>query len=237
MKRIVLAAATLATLAGVLLGGGTVNAQTAPGRTITVISVGEARAEPDIAFVGAGVQADGATPREALSAVNDRMTGVLNALRAAGIAPADIQTSGLNLFTLNGPPEPGSGSPPRVTGYRASNTVNVIIRDVNRVETIVEVLLDAGATNLNGLRFGVADEEGLHARALADAVQKARPLAEATARAAGVTLGQVASIAELSSGGGPESQAALNRGAGGDFVSTGTLVFTVRLEVTFQVGG
>jgi uncharacterized protein YggE len=236
MKRVGFAAAALATLAGVLLGGGAVNAQSAPDRTITVISVGEARAEPDVAFVGAGVQADGATPREALSAVNDQMASVLTAIQAAGIAPADIQTSGLNLFTLTGPPEPGTGGPPRTTGYRASNTVSVTIRDINRVETIVDVLLDAGATNLNGLRFGVADEAALHARALEDAVQRARPLAEATARAAGLTLGPVASITELSSGGGPEAQRAMGLGAGGDFVATGTLVFSVRLQVTYQVG-
>jgi uncharacterized protein YggE len=195
-----------------------------------------ARAERDVALVGAGVQADGATPLVALSAVNDRMAGVLSALQAADVAPADIQTSGLNLFTLTGPPEPGSTGPPRTIGYRASNSVNVTIRDISRVESIVDVLLDAGATNLNGLRFGFADEAELHARALADAVQKARPLAEAAARAAGLTLGPVATITELSSGGGPEAQAALGRG-GGDFVSTGTLLFTVRLEVTYQVGG
>jgi uncharacterized protein YggE len=232
-------AAAAAALAGMALSAGAAAAQPAgEGRTITVIAEGEARAEPDVAFVGAGVQEDGETPREALAAVNDRMAGILDALRAAGIAPEDIQTSGLNLFALTGPPAPGSSGPPRTFGYRASNMVSVTIRDITRVEAIVEVVLGAGVTNLNFLRFAFADEDELHQRALADAVGRARPLAEATARAAGLTLGPVASITELgSSGAVPQSEAAFGRGGDGGFVSTGTLVFTVRVQVTFQIGG
>jgi len=236
MKRAMVLVAAAA-LGAVLLSAGVADAQqTGPGRTVTVISEGEARAEPDVAFVGAGVQADGATAREALGAANDSMAAILSALQAVGIAPADIQTSGLNLFSLDAPPGPDGGAP-RVTGYRAVNSVTITIRDITRAEAIVDVLLGAGATNLNGLRFGFSDEAALHQRALADAVQKARPLAEAAARAAGLSLGPVANITELGAGGpGPEFAAA-QRGGGGDAVASGTLVFTVRVQVTFTVGG
>lgn len=225
----------LVALGGTLAALSPASAQT-PGRTVTVIAEGEARGEPDIAFLNAGVEANGATPREALARVNDQMQAVLAALQRAGIAGEDIQTSGLNIFTMTGPPERTPAGPPVVLGYRASNFVSVTVRDLSRVETLIDALVEAGITNLGGLRFGVSDTTALHQRALADAVLQARPLAEAAARAAGLAVGEVESIEELSGFGGPAPEAALS-GRGGAPVEPGMLTLGVRVQVTFRVAG
>lgn len=235
VRRLWLVAAVLM-LVGSLATGGSVRAQAPQQRTITIISEGEARAEPDVAFLAAGVTVEGTNPREALRTANTRVAEVIAALRAAGIAQEDIQTAALSLFPESGPPE-RPGAPPVTTGYRASNTVSVTIRDITRVEAIIETLLAAGITTLQGVRFGVADQTALHQRALADAVQQARPLAEAAARAAGLPLGPIVAISEALSGGPGPVLAAADRGGDGGFVAGGTLTFTVRVQVTFQVGG
>jgi uncharacterized protein YggE len=213
-------------------------AQQPPGRTVAVISDGEARAEPDIAFLNAGVQADGATAREAMTAANRQMETVIAALQAVGIAREDIQTSGLNVFPVYEnerppTPAPADSGPREPTGFRASNSADVTIRDLTQVEAVLEALLNAGITNLGGLRFGVSDTGAMHAQALAEAVRAARPLAEASAQAAGLTLGAVETVEELSdfSGPTPVAQSAARGGA----VETGTLTLRVRVRVTFQV--
>ena len=233
--RVVLLALALV-LVGSLAVPGRTHAQAPAPRTITVVSEGEARAEPDVAFLTAGVTTDAATPREALSTANARVAAVSAALRAAGIAQADIQTAGLTLFPESGPPE-RPGAAPVTTGYRAVNTVSVTLRDITRVEATIEALLAAGITNLQGVRFGVADQTALHQRALADAVQQARPLGEAAAGAAGLTLGPIVAISEAISGGPGPVVSAAERGGGGDFVAGGTLTLTVRVQVTFQIAG
>ena len=233
---VLLALALVAVGMGSLATPGQVHAQAPAPRTITVVSEGEARAEPDVAFLTAGVTTDADTPREALSTANARVAEVIAALRAAGIAQADIQTAGVNLFPESGPPE-RPGAAPVTTGYRAANTVSVTLRDITRVEAVIETLLAAGITNLQGVRFGVADQTALHQRALANAVQQARPLAEAAATAAGLTLGPIVTISEAISGGPGPVVSAAERGGGGGFVAGGTLSLTVQVQVTFHVGG
>ena len=209
------------------------------GRTITVIAEGEARAEPDIGFLNAGVEADGATPREALSRVDDQMRAVLAALARAGVAREDIQTSGLNVFSITGPPErSGPGAPPQVVGYRASNSVNITVRDLTRIEAIIDAIVEAGITNLGGISFGVRDTLALHRSALTDAMQQARPLAEAVAQTVGLTLGEVESVEEISGVGGPVPAAQFGgaRSAAGP-VAPGALTLQVRVQVTFRVAG
>lgn len=220
----------------IALGAGTpASAQSGPAsRTITVLADGEARAEPDIAIINAGVQTDGSTPREAITKANDQMQGVIDALKGMGIAAADIQTSGLNVFPITAPPDRASGGPPPVTGYQASNNVTVTIRDLSQVDAVLDGLIEAGVTNLGGLRFTVSDTAGLHQRALADAVQAARPLAQAAAQAAGLTLGDVDAIEEVSGANVPMFGGA-GKGAGSVPVEPGSLSFTVTVRVTFRI--
>jgi uncharacterized protein YggE len=206
------------------------------GRVIAVIADGQARAEPDVAILNAGVQADGQTAREALDGANGQMQNVLAALQGLGIAQEDIQTSGVNLFTLTAPEKPGPGGLPEVIGYRASNNVTVTIRDLSRVDAVLDAVVGAGANNLGGLHFTVSDTAAMHERALADAVGQARPLAEAIAKAAGLPLGEIESVEELSTFGGP-IPAAAGKGAGLSTVEPGTLTFQVQVRVTFRVAG
>ena len=243
MIRTLLRVAVAAAAIGGALGmAASAAAQPAPSGTITVVAEGEVEAEPDIAFLNTGVQADAPTPREALTRANDQMERVIGALLAAGIPEEDIQTSGFNVFPLNDPREPVGPVPagpvppgrPQEQTYRAINTVNVTLRDLSRVDALLDALLEAGITNIGGLRFGVQDTAALHAQALAEAVRGARPLAQAAAQAAGLTLGEIDSISETFGGGGPVGEAAFAQHGGGP-IEPGSLTLRVRVQVTFRV--
>jgi uncharacterized protein YggE len=181
-----------AIVAGTLLAT-PVLAQTEP----AVISVtGEATisAAPDLAQVDGGVTSEAKTAREASETNNAAMGKVLLALKAAGIAEKDFQTSRLSLQPQSAPNR--SGPAAAIVSYRASNRVTVRVRDVTKVANVIDTLVAAGANDIGGIDFIVSGASKLLDQAREQAVEDARRKAEIYAKAAGVTLGAPLSISE-----------------------------------------
>jgi uncharacterized protein YggE len=144
---------------------------------------------PDEAEFSLGITTKGRTARAPLSANSERMRALIDALKAAGIAERDIQTRDVSV-----------GSNYDETGrsdeFVASNTVSVLIRDLDRAGTVLDAATRAGANNVYGPSLTRSNREGLEAKALEDAVANARKRAKTLAEAAGVDLGAVTAIAE-----------------------------------------
>lgn len=188
-RRLSLAAAVMA---GTLLAGPAL-AETAPPSMISVTGEASVSVAPDQAQIEGGVTSDAKTAREVSEANNAAMGKVLLALKAAGVAEKDIQTSRLSLQPQY-PPNRSGPSP--VVGYRASNRVTVRLHDVTRVAGAIDTLVGAGATDIGGVNFSVSNASKLLDDAREQAVADARRKAEIYARAAGVTLGAPLSISE-----------------------------------------
>jgi uncharacterized protein YggE len=153
---------------------------------------------PDQAQVDGGVTSDGKTAREASETNNAAMGKVLLALKAAGLAEKDIQTSRLSLQPQY-PPNRSGPSP--IVSYRASNRVTVRLRDVSKVASTIDTLVGAGANDIGGISFTVSNASKLLDEARGQAVADARRKAEIYAKAAGVALGEPLSISEEGSPG------------------------------------
>ena len=162
-------------------------------RVISLTGHGESRMAPDMAVVSAGVASEAATAAEALKANTEAMNKVMAALKSAGIAERDIQTSN---FSVQPRYDYGNNSQPRLTGYVVSNTVTVSVRKMDSLGALLDQLVQSGSNQINGVSFDVTDPQAAldEARklALADATRKAKLYAEA----AGVTLGPIMSVAE-----------------------------------------
>ena len=161
--------------------------------TLTLSATSDVQAVPDIASIGAGVVTQATDAQAALSANSEKMQRVFAALRKAGIAERDIQTAGLNLqpqyrFEQN--------EPPALTGFQASNRVQVTLRDVKATGRVIDALVKEGANQIDGPNFRVANPEPLLDRARADAVKKARARAELYAAAAGLSVTRITAINE-----------------------------------------
>lgn len=165
-------------------------AEEAP-RRITVTGEARVEAAPDLATLTAGVQSEALTAGPALAATSTAMQKVFEALAAAGIAPADMQTSQLSVDPVWA--DDGSG---RIRGYSASNLVTVRIRDVTQLGAVIDAASAAGANRLFGIGFELAEPRAQADAARTRAVADARAKAELLAKAAGVTLGPVLSIRE-----------------------------------------
>jgi uncharacterized protein YggE len=152
----------------------------------------EVRVAPDRAHLSIAVETRGRTSQQA-GAENARIqTGVLNALRRQGVAPAHIQTRAVQVT-----PEyqyPQDGGRPTVTGYVARNEVVVEVQDLTKIGGLIDVSLAQGATNVGGPHFSLANPDSARREALNMAVRKALADAEVIARAAGVQVGRVIEI-------------------------------------------
>lgn len=166
----------------------------APVPQITVTGEGRVDAVPDMATVSLGVTTLGDTAAQALAANSVAVQAVLDRLAAAGIAPRDMQTSGLSLNPQWSSYD--SSSQQKIDGYVAANMVTVRVRALDTLGGVLDAAVSDGANTLNGLAFGLSDPEPALKDARTRAVQDARARAETLAAAAGVTLGRVLSLSE-----------------------------------------
>ena len=214
-------------------------AQAAPASDGTLLSVSsraEARKAPDIATFSAGVVTQAADGNAALRQNAEQMNRVLAAIKAAGVADKDVQTSGIS---LNPQYRYEENQPPRITGYQASNTVNVKLREVAKMGKVLDALVASGANQVNGPSFGIDDPEPLYDRARLDALKAARARAETYAGALGVRVRRIVSISE---GGAampsPMPRMAMMKAEAYDStpVAAGESSVSVNLDVGFELG-
>jgi uncharacterized protein YggE len=124
------------------------------------------------------------------------MAKVLTALKSAGIAEKDMQTSRLSLFPQYAQQTRPNPGPNVVSGYRASNRVTIRVRDVTKVAGAIDTLVSSGANEVGGINFMVTKASQLLDDARTQAIADARRKAEIYAKAAGVTLGAPINISE-----------------------------------------
>lgn len=200
--------------------------------TITVSGTGSVTVDPDTAVVNLGVQASADTGDAAMEQVSTGVTELTAALVAAGIAEDDIQTSGLSLWPTTG--DDGV----TVTGYQASITVDVTVRDIDAVGSTIDTAQEAGGPGfvVNGVSFSFADPETVLQEARVEAFNNAQTIAGQYAAAAGVNLGSVVSIVDTPLGI-PVNYGRMEMAAqdAATPISPGTLDLQVQVTVTFGI--
>ncbi len=199
----------------------------------------EVQSAPTLATMSAGVMTTAPTASEALRQNSQKMNAVVAELKKRGIAPKDIQTSGINLspqYNYNN----RDGQPPQLTGYQASNNVTLKTREIAKIGELLDALVAAGGNNINGPAFSVEDDTQLRFQARDKALKAAEAQANFYAQRAGFKRARLVSITEGQSGygGGPVPVAYEMKAAASDRapvepgeVGTGvTLTVQYRLE-------
>lgn len=211
-------------------------AMTPTSTRLDITAEGEVRRVPDLASVSAGVMTQTPTAAAAMQANASRMAAVVAALKKAGIADRDIQTTGLN---LNPQYRYQENQPPQLVGYQASNTVQVRFRKIGDAGRIVDTLVAQGANQINGPSLSVDKPEAALDEARADAVAKARARAELYARAAGLRVKRILAISE--SGAAPPpmpypvARMAMAEAKADTMVQPGETSLSVTLNVSFEL--
>ena len=184
-----------ATLLAFILAASPVLAQD---RVITVTGEGMVAAVPDLAFVSLGVSQQAETAGAAMDAMSTAMTAVMDRLTGSGIALTDIQTGQLTLDPVyDNASYDGSGTQ-KIIAYNATTMVQVRVRDMTMVGTVLDAVVQDGANRLVGVTFDLADKGPAMNEARKRAVADAQARAQLFATASGVTLGPLINLTEQS---------------------------------------
>lgn len=194
MTRSVLAALALASAAiPAAAAAQTLVAQPLAGTRLDISATGEVSRVPDVAVISAGVVTRADTATAAIAENARRMERVSAALRRAGIAERDIQTSTVN---LNPDYVYAEGQPPRLSGYQATNSVNVRFRDIRNAGRILDALVAEGANQINGPSLTIDKPEAALDEARTKALAAGRARADLYARSLGMRVVRLLSVSE-----------------------------------------
>jgi uncharacterized protein YggE len=162
-------------------------------RKITVRGQSSTLVANDAARLTLGIHATRPTARVALQSASRQMQRVIGAVKATGVAPADIRTQSISVTRLV---TRLKGGRTRFRGYRSSQSIRVVVHDIERTGIIVQRAVAAGATRVSGPEFFVFNPALSYREALARAFDDAKAEAQALADRAGARLGAVLSIEE-----------------------------------------
>ena len=190
-------------MAALMLVSAPVMAQNAPeikGTTLDISAEASIKAEPDMATISAGVVTTAPTADAAMKENSTKMNAIFAAVKKAGIADKDRQTSGITVHPQYRYEE---NKAPVVVGYQATNTIDVTLRNLKNIGPVLDSLIAQGSNQINGPTFTVENPETLLNDARKEAVEKARKRAEVYAAATGLKIAKIRSISENSNIGYP----------------------------------
>ena len=163
------------------------------GTRLDISATGTVSRVPDLAIISAGVVTRATTASGAIADNATRMARVRAALKRAGIADRDIQTSSIN---LNPDYRYQDGQPPVLTGYQASNNVSIRFRDIRNSGRILDALVAEGANQINGPTLTIDKPEAAYDEARGSALAVGRARAELYARGLGMRVVRLLSVSE-----------------------------------------
>lgn len=202
---------------------------------VSISSQAESTRVPDVANISAKVVTQNSNSNAALRANAAQTQQVMAAIKKAGIAERDVQTSGVN---LNPQYKYEDNQPAKIVGYEAANSVEIKVRDINRLGQLLDELSASGANAINGPSFSIDNPEPLYDEARLDALRKAKARAELYAKSLGVRVIRIVSIDENNTGGirpmvtmaAPMSKAAYSP------IAPGESTVSVTLNIVFELG-
>ena len=238
MRTKLLALSIIFILALALSGCAVKLTQPATPPTLNVNGSAQVTLAPDIAYISIGVHSQNADANEAVSSNTTQSQKVIDALKAMGIDVKDIRT---NNYSITPQQQTDDKGQPTGMLYIVDNTVYVTLRDLTKIGDVLGAATQAGANNIYGIQFDVADKNTALADARKSAVANAHQQAEELAQASGVKLGSVQNINYYNSY--PVPAMAEGKGGGGVVASPaisvpitpGQLTFTVDVNIVYAI--
>lgn len=195
MKNLIVVALAVSLLA---LGGCTTKVVTESSGdksgSVTASGTGKTSVAPDVAQMSFGATASDADAKKALTRAGNINAAIIAAVKKLGVAKDDIQTANVSVYPIIN----DRNGKPTVTGYNANVQVSAKIRDMTKIGDVIDAAGSAGATDINGPSFTIADDSEARNQAIELAIADARKRAGIMAKAAGKTLGNVLSVTDSS---------------------------------------
>lgn len=213
------------------------NAQNPYPRQLNASGQGKVYIVPDLAYIYIGVRVQTTSLSDSLNQSNQKAAEIASQLKELGVDAQDIQTSAFNVYPQQNYDQNGQ---PTETDYVVENTVNVTLRDLNKLGQVLDAVVRSGANSINGISFDVADRATAEAQARELAIKDAQASAAEIAKISGVSLGDLISVNVYNS----SSPATVYEGKGGGAMSAtsgqvpvaaGQLLITADANVAYAI--
>lgn len=212
--------------------------------TVSFSGEGKVVAKPDIAVVDLSILTEATTSKAAQDENSRKSKSLTDFLKKQGIEDKDIKTTGYNIYPqYYYPPYPTSdGRSPRITGYQVSQTIQVKVRDLEKVDTVLDGVVSAGVNQVNNLQLTVDEPEKLRDEARENAIKDAKEKADALENQLGIRLGKIVNFSE-DTGGYPvpmyessyKGMGVGGGGTGGPSVPVGENEIVINVTITYQI--
>ncbi|MFT4201628.1 SIMPL domain-containing protein [Gordonia sp. (in: high G+C Gram-positive bacteria)] len=169
-------------------------------RSVTVVGTGKVTGVPDTLSATIGVEAQADDVSAAINEASEKIAKITESVTAAGVDKKDVQTQQVSINPRYSSPGSGGGTS-SISGYEASNTISVKVRDLTKASKLLGDAVTAGGNNtrLSGVSFAVDDNSALMRNAREAAFADARARADQYARLSGDKLGKALMITESNS--------------------------------------
>jgi len=206
-------------------------------RTLNVNGIGQVYLTPDIAYINIGVNTQGPSASDSVTTNKEQSNAVIEAIKDAGVNAKDIHTTNFSIWSNPQYDDLGQISG---TTYVVDNTVNVTMRDLDKLGDLLDAAISAGANSIYSIQFDVADKTAATKEARASAVADAKVQAQELADAAGVSLDVIQTINFFDNSPYPYYEG--KGGGGGDGIASaavpiqpGQLTIAVTVSLTYLI--
>lgn len=210
--------------------------------TIKVYGQGKVSLRPDVAYITLGIENIEMNPKKAHDNNAEQMDKIINALKEAGVAPKDIQTSRYN---INQEYDHNNGTR-QLRGYRVTNTIIIVVRDIDKCSNIIDIAFSSGSNVFQGIEFNILDRHDAYMKAMDLAIERAEQKAKAFALKCGKSIVGIKEITEdklsYSSYYNPQGNLmayqalSMARDRHTDNISTGELQVVAKINVVYELG-
>jgi len=167
--------------------------------TITVSGIGEIWVKPDLAIIDFSINTEGKTVQEAFGENSKKMNSVIEAIKNQGVNEKDLKTTRFNIYPRYEWIDKNIIFPEGkriLVGYVVEQTLQVKIRDFEKIGEIINLAVERGINEMGDLQFIVEKEDELKSQARKEAIEKAKKEAQEIAQQLGVKLGKIVTFQE-----------------------------------------
>ncbi len=204
--------------------------------SITISGEGKIQAKPDIAMVTLGVVSQATNVASAQKDNTEKMNKITKAMKDLGIDEKDLKTINYSIY----PRYNYESGRQNIIGYDVSQSLEVKIRDLDKISSVLSKAAGLGANQVGSLAFTFDDPEKLKVEARSEAIKNAKEKAQVLTDELGVNLGRVIDFSESSNAAQPPKYYAEKAlGMGGDGASpdiqTGENEITANVTITYEI--
>jgi len=211
--------------------------------TITVSDTGEIYAKPDLGITSFSVKTEKKTVAQAMTENTQKMNQIIDSMKDLGVEEKDLKTTTFNIYPRYDYINTITFDRGKrvLAGYEITQSLQVKIRDLDKIGQIIESATDAGANQVGNLSFTIDNEDEFKKQAREEAINKAKIKAKELADQLGVNLVRIVSFNESRQ---PPIyydnyavKEAIGIGGGGEIpqIETGENKIEVSVSITYEI--